>query len=99
MSVIGFAEPMPPARSADSSIPKKVVYVPACVTRMMGPARGDTISKNVPDTMLSLFSKAGYEVVYPKVRDVQCAACIQHVDSLGNTPAAIRRGSTTFAAA
>lgn len=26
---------------ADKGIPRKVVYAPACVTRIMGPARGD----------------------------------------------------------
>ena len=66
-------EPQAPVGTADASsnIPRKVVYVPACVTRMMGPARGDDISKSVPDTMLSLFSKGGFEVVYPKVRPLQ----------------------------
>jgi len=60
-------QPQPPAvPQADSGIPRKVVYVPACVTRMMGPARGDTITQSVPDVLLSLFSKAGYEVVYPE---------------------------------
>ena len=61
------SEPQAPVSPEQSAIPKKVVYVPACVTRMMGPARGDTVTKSVPETMLSLFSKAGYEVVYPKV--------------------------------
>uniref|UniRef100_A0A061R4J9 D-lactate dehydrogenase (cytochrome) n=3 Tax=Tetraselmis sp. GSL018 TaxID=582737 RepID=A0A061R4J9_9CHLO len=67
-----LSEPLPPVDHGPSRIPRKVVYLPACVTRMMGPARGDDITKSVPDTLLSLFSKAGYEVVYPKGIDSLC---------------------------
>lgn len=41
--------------------------MPACVTRMMGPARGDTETASVHEKLLSLFEKAGYEVIYPEV--------------------------------
>lgn len=34
--------PAPPAQAiSDHGIPRKVVYLPACVTRIMGPSRGD----------------------------------------------------------
>ncbi len=42
--------------------------MPACVTRMMGPARGDEETASVHEKLLSLFSKSGYEVIYPEVR-------------------------------
>ncbi len=46
----------------------QVVYLPSCVTRMMGPSRGDPESEPVHDKLLSLFGKANYEVIYPEVR-------------------------------
>jgi D-lactate dehydrogenase len=45
-----------------------VVYLPSCVTRMMGPSRGDPELEPVHDKLLSLFGKANYEVIYPEVR-------------------------------
>ena len=50
---------------------RQVVYAPACVTRMMGPAYGDDQTRSVHEVLLSLFDKAGYEVIYPKV----CTLC------------------------
>lgn len=31
----------PKPEATERGVPRKVVYVPACVTRIMGPARGD----------------------------------------------------------
>jgi D-lactate dehydrogenase len=45
----------------------QVVYLPSCVTRMMGPSRGDPESEPVHDKLLSLLGKANYEVIYPEV--------------------------------
>ena len=62
-------------------LPRQVVYAPACVTRMMGPATSDTEQGSVHEKLLSLFDKAGYEVIYPEVslnvfvsglRDMSC---------------------------
>lgn len=55
-------------------VPRKVVYAPSCVTRMMGPARGDDSagSRSVHEAMLSLFAKAGYEVIIPDGVESQC---------------------------
>lgn len=39
---------------------------------MMGPARGDYETQAVHEKVLSLMHKAGYEVVYPKVRVDHC---------------------------
>ena len=49
-------------------LPRQVVYAPACVTRMMGPASSDSEQASVHEKLLSLFDKAGYEVIYPEVR-------------------------------
>ena len=57
------APPKPaPAPEQARGIPRKVVYAPACVTRMMGPARGDNETESVHEKLMSLFAKAGYEV-------------------------------------
>lgn len=54
------------------------MYVPSCVTRMMGPARGDYETAAVHEKVLSLMHKAGYEVVYPKVRLWILCAVVVH---------------------
>ncbi|CAG9465318.1 unnamed protein product [Pedinophyceae sp. YPF-701] len=67
-------EPKKPApdAAAERGVPRQVVYVPSCVTRMMGPARGDTETASVHEKLLSLFEKAGYEVIYPEGLGSSC---------------------------
>ena len=57
---------------------KRVVYLPSCVTRMMGPARGDEGAGDeaVHAKFFSLIEKAGYEVVVPKGIDSLCCGMI-----------------------
>ncbi|MDV6318100.1 FAD-binding and (Fe-S)-binding domain-containing protein [Chromohalobacter sp. HP20-39] len=43
----------------------KVVYLPACATRVFGTSRGDDGAEAVTRTTLALLEKAGYEVVIP----------------------------------
>lgn len=50
-----------------TGLPRQVVYAPSCVTRMMGPSSGDPEQASVHEKLLSLFDKAGYEVIYPEV--------------------------------
>ena len=57
----------PPVPPPSTGLKRQVVYAPSCVTRMMGPAHGDSERQSVHEKMLSLFNKAGYEVIYPKV--------------------------------
>ena len=52
-------------------VPAQVVYLPSCVTRMMGPAASDTEKASVHEKLLSVFGKAGYEVIYPEARSDQ----------------------------
>jgi len=57
----------PPKPEPSPGLPRQVVYVPSCVTRMMGPSRSDSETASVHEKLLSLFAKAGYEVIYPEV--------------------------------
>ena len=61
-------QPVAPAEG----LPREVVYVPSCVTRMMGPSLGDTERASVHEKLLSLFQKAGYKVIYPEVCSTFC---------------------------
>ncbi|HET8540570.1 MAG TPA: FAD-binding and (Fe-S)-binding domain-containing protein [Anaeromyxobacter sp.] len=44
---------------------RKVVYLPSCVVRTMGPARGDPDPRALQAAMLSVLDKAGYDVRFP----------------------------------
>lgn len=46
--------------------------MPSCVTRMMGPAASDTETAAVHEKVMSLFGKAGYEVIIPEGVASQC---------------------------
>ncbi|MDO0823113.1 FAD-binding and (Fe-S)-binding domain-containing protein [Desulfosporosinus nitroreducens] len=45
--------------------PLKVVYFPSCISRSMGPARQDKDQRPLHEVMLSILTKAGYEVIIP----------------------------------
>jgi D-lactate dehydrogenase len=51
---------------------RTVVYFPACVARMMGPAPGDPDQRTVTEAMLSVLEKAGYDVRFPAGLDGLC---------------------------
>ena len=65
----------PPKPEPSPGLPRQVVYVPSCVTRMMGPSRSDSETASVHEKLLSLFAKAGYEVIYPEVSPVHGISC------------------------
>jgi len=73
-----IAEPKAPAEKVEgrSAIERKAVYVPSCVTRMMGPARGDSYTESLSEPITNVLSKAGYEVVYPEGLSDQCCGMI-----------------------
>ncbi|MDO6565091.1 FAD-binding and (Fe-S)-binding domain-containing protein [Amphritea sp. 1_MG-2023] len=50
----------------------KVVYLPSCASRTMGPARDDTEQTSLADKTEQLLRKAGFEVVYPEQLDQLC---------------------------
>ena len=97
--------PTPPAPAPAEAKRKKVVYLPSCVTRMMGPAGTDVVSSSssssssstsTPDALLSLCSKAGVDVVYPS--NVSSLCCGMMFGSKGFTEAAADSASRVEAA-
>lgn len=84
-------QPVPPTLlqpGPASALKRKVVYVPACVTRMMGPSRGDEQTASVSEKMLSILNKAGYEVVYPAGVDSLCCGMMFNSRGLKGAAAA-----------
>ena len=62
---IRFSPPVKDARP-------RVVYLAACVSRVMGPAAGDKEQTSLLDKTRSLLEKAGYQVVFPENMDSLC---------------------------
>ncbi len=50
----------------------RVVYLAACVSRVMGPAAGDKEQMSLYDKTRGLLEKAGYQVVFPDNHDNLC---------------------------
>jgi D-lactate dehydrogenase len=50
----------------------RVVYLAACVSRVMGPAAGDREQQSLLDKTRALLEKAGYQVVFPDNADSLC---------------------------
>lgn len=50
----------------------RVVYLAACVSRVMGPAAGDKEQMSLMDKTRGLLEKAGYQVVFPEDQDNLC---------------------------
>lgn len=50
----------------------RVVYLAACVSRVMGPAAGDREQTSLLDKTRALLEKAGYQVVFPENQDGLC---------------------------
>jgi len=91
-------KPPPPAPRASAAgtaaapgIPRKVVYVPSCVTRMMGPSASDAESASVHEKLMSLFAKGGYEVIHPAGLASSC--CGMMFNSRGFKDAAAKKGA------
>ncbi len=70
----------PPERSKPAGR-SKVVYLPACVSRTLGPAAGDQEQATLLDKTRALLEKAGYEVLFPQNLDDLC--CGQPFTSKG----------------
>ena len=51
---------------------QRVVYLAACVSRVMGPAAGDSEQMSLLDKTRGLLEKAGYQVVFPDNMDSLC---------------------------
>ena len=61
----------------------RVVYLAACVSRVMGPAASDREQTSLLDKTRALLEKAGYQVVFPENQDGLC--CGQPFASKGYT--------------
>jgi D-lactate dehydrogenase len=68
-----------PNPHADGSA--RVVYFPSCVSRTMGPARGDPDREALPEVTFRLLKKAGYAVVFPE--NMQRLCCGTPFESKG----------------
>jgi D-lactate dehydrogenase len=84
--------PARPGRLADAGRDRErqVVYLPSCLARTMGPARGDPEARTVLEATLSVLDKAGYGVVFP--RDVDSLCCGLAFDSKGFREAGDAKG-------
>jgi D-lactate dehydrogenase len=51
---------------------KKVVYFPSCISRTMGPAKGDTDEEQLSLATEKLLRRAGYDVLYPPAMEKLC---------------------------
>ena len=60
------------AGSPGSADKPKVVYLPACVSRVMGPAAGSGEQQSLFDKTRGLLEKAGFEVLFPDGLDDLC---------------------------
>ena len=50
----------------------RVVYLPSCASRIMGPQRGSASERPLVEVTEALLRKAGYEVIYPQQLEALC---------------------------
>jgi D-lactate dehydrogenase len=50
----------------------KVVYFPSCISRTMGPAKGDPDNEPLYEVTVRVLNRAGYDVIYPQNMDRLC---------------------------
>jgi D-lactate dehydrogenase len=84
------------AKPAVAAEKPRVVYLPACVSHAMGPARSDSEQAPLLEKTRQLLEKAGYEVVFPEIMDSLC--CGQPFASKGYPQQADRKRSEMLAA-
>ena len=54
----------------------KVVYFPSCLNQAMGVDKASTDMKPLPEEMVELLNKAGYDVIFPERMDSLCCGTI-----------------------
>lgn len=62
----------PQVNVASNDARPRVVYLAACVSRVMGPAAADREQTSLLDKTRSLLEKAGYQVIFPDNQDNLC---------------------------
>lgn len=50
----------------------KVIYMPSCASRSMGPARDAEYQQSLQQVTEKLLQRAGYELIYPNIIDDKC---------------------------
>jgi D-lactate dehydrogenase len=56
----------PAGNTVRHSAPLQVVYFPSCISRTMGPAKGDPDKEPLHEVTLRVLQKAGYDIIYPE---------------------------------
>ena len=74
----------------------KVVYLPSCASRTMGPARGAERQQSLQQVTEQLLRRAGYQVIYPE--NVQDQCCGMPFNSKGMFEQAGQKAEQTIAA-
>lgn len=85
-----------PANTPEISQKPRVVYLPACISHVMGPARSDNEQIPLKEKTQQLLEKAGYEVVFPEAMSSLC--CGQPFASKGYPAQADRKCDEMLAA-
>ena len=62
----------PLGNTVHHSSPLQVVYFPSCISRTMGPAKGDPDQAPLHEVTLRVLFRAGYDVIYPENMDRLC---------------------------
>lgn len=86
----------PPASVAATVDKPRVVYLPACASHAMGPARSDSEQAPLLHKTQQLLEKAGFEVVFPDAMNSLC--CGQPFASKGYPQQAERKRNEMLAA-
>ena len=63
----------------------KVVYFPSCINQTMGTEKASHHCRPLVEEMMSLFEKAGYEVILPKAMESLCCGTIWESKGLPET--------------
>ena len=71
----------PAGNTVHHSAPLQVVYFPSCISRTMGPAKGDPDQDALHEVILRVLFRAGYDVIYPENMNRLC--CGTPFDSKG----------------
>ena len=88
-------QPLSGLRASTFRSDNKVVYLPSCASRTMGPQRGSD-DKPLVEATVSLLNKAGFEAIYPDNLDALC--CGMPFKSKGMFDAAQSKARETEAA-
>ncbi len=85
------AAPIRPSSVSSDDSPRrdKVVYLPSCASRIMGPQRGSASDRSLAEVTETLLRRAGYEVIYPQQLESLC--CGMPFQSKGMFDAADRK--------